>query len=362
MKQTMLTLFVPLLAALCWNTSCGSDDSSDTSGPTPVPPTPQPSSYDIYTAGYKTVESKAVATVWKNGTELYALSDGTSNAWAYGLCIDNGTLYIAGYEEQTDGHIVAVLWENDALKYTLGTTGSNSYAYSVAVSGSDIYAAGSATVNGALTATLWQNGNVLYNYSVSPANSQARTLLLSGTDLYVAGDLQTGSTQQVAQIWKNADAYQTLTDGTTPGDIRELFLADDTLYAAGSSGETATVWSNDKLLYSLTDGSSSAEAMSLWMTDGTLYTAGYYTATNSEEQGVVWQNGTQLYTLSNGTAAGSIPYAIAAWGEDVFTAGTRFGSGRHATVWKGSEILYELGRGEAYAMYVVPSYDDSTGE
>ena len=103
--------------------------------------------------------------------------------------------------------------------------------------------------------------------------------------------------------------------------------------------------------------------MSLWMTDGELYTVGYYTKPDFEEQGVVWKNGTQLYTLSDGTSSGSMPYAVAAWDDDLFTAGTLFGSSRHAVVWKGSDLLYTLGRGEAYAMYVVPHYesDETTG-
>lgn len=186
MKQTMLTLFTPLLALLLCGTACSSDDSNaGTPNPTPNPPAPQPTSYDIYTAGYKRVDSKAAATVWKNGQELYALTDGSSNAWAHALCVDNGTLY----------------------------------------------------------------------------------------------------------------------------------------------------------------------------------TAGYYTKPDFEEQGVVWKNGTPLYTLSDGTSSGSMPYAVAAWGDDLFTAGTLFGSSRHAAVWKGSDLLYTLGRGEAYAMYVVPHYesDETTG-
>lgn len=160
MKQNMFTLFAPLLAALLFNAACSSDDSSPDT-PTPTPPTPQPTSYDIYVAGYKTVSSKAVATVWKNGEELYALTDGTTNAWAYALCVVDGTVYTAGYEEQ-QGHIVACLWENGSLKYTLGAAGSNSYAMAVAAAGSDVYAAGSTTVDGSLTATVWKNGTVLY--------------------------------------------------------------------------------------------------------------------------------------------------------------------------------------------------------
>ena len=171
----MFTSLAPLLAALFINASCSSDDSNPGSpAPTPTPPAPQPTSYEIYAAGYKTVDTKAVATVWKDGEELYALTDGTSNAWAYALCVDNGTVYTAGYEEQSDGHIVACLWENGSLKYTLGASGSNSYAMAVAVSGGDVYAAGSSTIDGAITATVWRNGTVLYTYSVSPASSQAR--------------------------------------------------------------------------------------------------------------------------------------------------------------------------------------------
>lgn len=150
-----------------------------------------------------------------------------------------------------------------------------------------------------------------------------------------------------------------MTDGTTPGDIRALCLADGTLYAAGSEGETATVWQNGTTLYALTDGTTSAEAMSLWMDNGTIYTTGYYTKPDFEEQGVVWRNGTQLFTLTDDTSGGSLPYAIAAWGDDIFTAGTLFHNGRHATVWKGSGILYALGRGEAMAMFVVPHYAEN---
>ena len=80
MKHNMFTLLAPLLAVLLWNAPCSSDASS---GDTPDnPPAPQPVSYDIYVAGYKTVNSKAVATVWKNGSELYALTAGTSDALA----------------------------------------------------------------------------------------------------------------------------------------------------------------------------------------------------------------------------------------------------------------------------------------
>lgn len=72
-------------------------------------PGPTPTGYDIYTAGYKTPGGKAVATVWKNGTELYTLTDGTNDAWARSVYVADGTVYVAGYEQQPDG-VVAKLW------------------------------------------------------------------------------------------------------------------------------------------------------------------------------------------------------------------------------------------------------------
>ena len=62
-----------------------------------------------------------------------------------------------------------------------------------------------------------------------------------------------------------------------------------------------------------------------------------------------------------GSGEGSIPYAIAVYGDDVFSAGTLFGTSRTAAVWHGEKILHTLtdgtGHGEVYSMFVVPLYD-----
>lgn len=93
MKQLLHNLFLPLFAAALCSGACSDDDNDSR---------PKPSGYDIYTAGYKTPSGKSVATVWKNGSELYALTDGTNDAWAYSVFVDNGTVYAAGYEQQGD--------------------------------------------------------------------------------------------------------------------------------------------------------------------------------------------------------------------------------------------------------------------
>ena len=203
---------------------------------------------------------------------------------------------------------------------------------------------------------------MLHAYSVSPAVSQARSVVVSGSDVYAAGSLQSGFTKPLAVVWKNDKAHYTLTDGESEAGVTALCLSGRTIYAAGHSGNSATVWKDKDLLYTLTDGSSYAEAMAVCRFENTLYTAGYYTDTDDfEEEGVVWKNGQELFDLSDGSGSGSMPYSIAAWYDDVFTAGTLFGTTRTAVVWHGNDIRYTLsdgtGHSEAYSMYVVPLYN-----
>lgn len=142
--------------------------------------------------------------------------------------------------------------------------------------------------------------------------------------------------------------------------MNALCLSDRTLYAAGHSGGAAAVWKDKELLYTLTDGSSYAEATAVCRFGHTLYTAGYHTD-GFEEEGVVWKEGQELFDLSDGPGSGSMPYSVAVCYDDIFTAGTIFGTTRTAVVWHGDEIRYTLsdgtGHSEAYSMYVVPLYD-----
>ena len=78
MKQLLHNLFLPLFAAALCSGACSDDDNDSR---------PKPSGYDIYTAGYKTPSGKSVATVWKNGSELYALTDGTGHGEVYSMFV-----------------------------------------------------------------------------------------------------------------------------------------------------------------------------------------------------------------------------------------------------------------------------------
>lgn len=139
------------------------------------------------------------------------------------------------------------------------------------------------------------------------------------------------------------------------------------IYTAGykrvDSKAAATVWKNGSVLYTYSVTPASSQARTLLLAGSDLYAAGNLLTGGTQQVGQIWLNGDAYETLTDGTSSGSMPYAVAAWGDDLFTAGTLFGSSRHAAVWKGSDLLYTLGRGEAYAMYVVPHYesDETTG-
>lgn len=193
-----------------------------------------------------------------------------------------------------------------------------------------------------------------------PGRLAGRSVCVSGGDVYAAGSLQSGLTKPLAVVWKNDKAHYTLSDGETPAGVNALCLSGRTLYAAGHSGGAAAVWKDKELLYTLTDGSSYAEATAVCRFGHTLYTAGYHTD-GFEEEGVVWKEGQELFDLSDGPGSGSMPYSVAVCYDDIFTAGTIFGTTRTAVVWHGDEIRYTLsdgtGHSEAYSMYVVPLYD-----
>lgn len=111
---------------------------------------------DVYVAGSVATPCNApcsapdIATVWKNGAAT-PLTDGRSGAYASGVAVSGGKVYVAGMQENDLGD-VPTLWV-DGVPTTLGTEAAPGTAEAVAVSGSDVYVAG--TRGGA--ATYWKN-------------------------------------------------------------------------------------------------------------------------------------------------------------------------------------------------------------
>ena len=72
------------------------------------PNSPQtPKEVDIYVAGYDH-RGTNVAKVWKNGKELYDLTDGSKQTEAYSVFVVGGDVYTAGYEHNGTDYITKV--------------------------------------------------------------------------------------------------------------------------------------------------------------------------------------------------------------------------------------------------------------
>lgn len=294
----------------------------------------------------------------ENGTELYTLTDGTNDAWARSVCVADGTVYVAGYEQQPDG-VVAKLWENGTLKYTLGSGGGNSYAYAVTAVRGSVYTAGSEEDGGALTAKVWKDGTELYAYSVSPATSQAKAIAATGSNLFAAGSLSSGTSEPTAQIWKTTRrTSRSATANPLPGPMRSATTDGPSTPPAAAAakpsyGGTATCSTRSPTAVPTPKRPPCSAPETACTPQATTWTASRKRAWSGKRAGI--------FDLSDGQASGCQPYAIAVYGGDIFTAGTLFGTTRTAVVWHGEDIRYTLtdgsGHGEAYSMYVVPRYD-----
>ena len=79
-------------------------------GFTACKPNSKPKEVDIYVAGWDKSGTEDAAKVWKNGKELYDLTDGSKSGDAKSVFVADDKVYTAGY----GGGSVAKLWKNNS--------------------------------------------------------------------------------------------------------------------------------------------------------------------------------------------------------------------------------------------------------
>jgi len=121
-------------------------------GFTACKPNSKPKEINIYVAGYDNSGTNAVAKVWKNGKELYELTDGSKGAVAYSVFVVGGDVYSSGFEDNGTNW-VAKVWKNDNELYELTDGSNDASAKSVFVADDKVYTAG---YDGGV-AKLWKN-------------------------------------------------------------------------------------------------------------------------------------------------------------------------------------------------------------
>lgn len=130
---------------------------------------------DVYAVGYLGSVFNPLAVLWKNG-KMEKL--GNNNSEAFDILIHNGSLYIAGKNNNC-----ATLWLNgqsSTLEY------EKSHAYSVALLGDDIYVGGQGFDKvGRSCSRLWKNGTPLP--IANEMGYQILSVVADSDKLYVAG-------------------------------------------------------------------------------------------------------------------------------------------------------------------------------
>ena len=191
MKKAFLIVAVAAAMLAIGFTDCkpNSPNSPETPSNPPNPPEPPelPKEIDIFVAGCDQSAANFVAKVWKNGKDLYDLTDGSKQAEARSVFVVGGDVYSAGYEGK-----VAKLWKNKTV--TNLTDGSkNAFARSVFVAGSNIYTAGYEIKGMKYVAKVWKNGSELFALTDGSKNADAYSVFVVGEDVYTAGSAHNGT-------------------------------------------------------------------------------------------------------------------------------------------------------------------------
>ena len=150
------------------------------------PPQP-PKEIDIYVAGSDESGAISVAKVWKNGNELYALTDGSKEAYAGSVFVIDGDVYTAG-SEKNNKNWVAKVWKNGKELYAFNDGSTNSAeALSIFVADDKVYTVGYESN----IAKLWKN-----KIAIDLANGSSKgegegtaavSVFVAGNKVYTAG-------------------------------------------------------------------------------------------------------------------------------------------------------------------------------
>ena len=132
MKKVFLIVAAAAVMLTTGFTACKSNS--------PQPPEP-PKEVDVYVANYDNSGAAKVAKVWKNGKDLYSLTNGTNNAAASSVFVVGEDVYTAGWESNGTED-VAKVWKNGEELYALTDGSKYANAESIFVADDKVYTTG----------------------------------------------------------------------------------------------------------------------------------------------------------------------------------------------------------------------------
>ena len=201
---------------------------------------------NIYISGNEYVGhlNSSIATVWKNGQAIH-LSDKTSEANA--VYVYNNDVYVTGYKVIDDKE-TAILWKNGVeTVLSSGDDDLESIATDIYVDANTIYVTGYLRNLFKSRAILWIN-NSLSILSDENDFSQANALFVYNTDVYVVGcDIDTDRYDFLGKVWKNG----TLAEEINGANPKSIDIKNNTIYIAGTGldergmHDEGKIWESD---------------------------------------------------------------------------------------------------------------------
>lgn len=184
---------------------------------------------NVHVAGHITIAPQFSTTqkamYWNNGVGV-ELTDGQHDARAYGVFVENGDVYVCGYEKLPNNRKVAKYWVN-GVPVALGEGEDDSEANAIWVENGSVYVAGYEEIDDGIGSTeeqpaLWVKG---VRELLSEYPGKAEGLFVKNGEVHAVGHTrQPGSDFDLAVRWVNGSSsgiYMsgTPTNGSTGWDI-----------------------------------------------------------------------------------------------------------------------------------------------
>lgn len=330
-KKVLLTLLLPALFIF----SCKKKQE---------PPTPPDKPYvtDVYSVGFKVINSQRVAVYWKNGIQVNINSD--VNSSFNGIAVVDTDVYLAGRSAAG-----ATFWKNGKPFYMAADL---SELYAIAVSGNEVCVAGRVWQQNEQygRAAYWING-VETDLTDGSAPAAINSIVISGTDVYLAGYYNQGQNantwgEPVAACWKNqtllpldSAAASAPTGATATG----VAVNGSDVYVTGYIGFTAALWKNGALQTLKHNSGSPAYSFgfSVALNGGDVFVSG-----SDVNEAAFWQNGA-VNNLITGAPVQSGAQSLYFQNGDMYMAGY-IGLNGQPVYWK-NKVMYPLqNNGEFY--------------
>jgi hypothetical protein len=201
---------------------------------------------NVYISGNEFIGTlnSSIATIWKNGQAI-RLSDKTSEANA--IYLYKNDVYATGYKI-IDDKKTAIVWKNGVeTVLTSEQDDLESIATDIYVDANAIYVTGYLRNPFKSKAILWKNNSPA---TLSDENdfSQANALFVHNTDVYVVGcHIDTHQYDFVGKIWKNGTLVKEI-NGANP---KSIIIKNNKIYTAGSGldekgmNDEGTIWESN---------------------------------------------------------------------------------------------------------------------